>query len=43
MRIQVTIPDELHEWLTKKVEKRDYYNLSHAVEVGLLKLKEEEI
>ena len=39
--VSVTLPKDLVEWLDKQVEDRQYHNRSHAVEMAVLKLKEE--
>lgn len=38
--VSVTLPKELVEWLDQQVEKREYHNRSHAVEIAVLELKQ---
>lgn len=40
--ITITVPPELLEWLNSKVEKRDFANLAHGVELCILRYKEAE-
>jgi len=42
MKISGTVDDELYDWMLKKIEDRFFYNQSHAIELGLKKLKEED-
>jgi len=39
VEISGTIPDDLHFWLMQQIEKREFHNISHALELGLLALK----
>jgi len=36
----ITLPKDLDEWVKSKIETRDFANFTHAVEKGLLLLKE---
>ncbi|MFA6710990.1 MAG: hypothetical protein WCR83_06695 [Candidatus Methanomethylophilaceae archaeon] len=38
----VTLPPEIYEYLKEKVEKRDFANLAHGIEVCVLRYKESE-
>jgi Arc/MetJ-type ribon-helix-helix transcriptional regulator len=38
----VKIRTDLLEWMHQQIEKKTYWNASHAVEVALLKLRESE-
>jgi Arc/MetJ-type ribon-helix-helix transcriptional regulator len=40
VRVGVTLPPELVEWLDGEVETRKYSDRSHAIEVAILTLKE---
>lgn len=40
--ITVTLPPELIEYLEKKVESRDFANVSHGVELCILRYKQAE-
>lgn len=42
MKVSGTIDDELYSWLEKKIGERSFYNQSHAIELGLKKLMDEE-
>jgi len=42
MKVSGTIDDELYDWLLNKIKDRYFYNRSHAIELGLKKLKDEE-
>ena len=39
MKLQVTIPADLIEWMDLQVKKRLFFHRSHMVEVALLDLK----
>ena len=41
-RLQVTIRKDLVEWVATEIEKGIYASYSHAIERGLIKLKEQE-
>ena len=36
----ITLPKDLDNWVKSKIETRDFANFTHAVEKGLLLLKE---
>ena len=38
----VTLPPEIVEYLKEKVEKRDFANMAHGIEVCVLRYKEAE-
>ena len=40
VRVGVTLPRELVEWLDRQVDSRVYADRSHAIEVAILTLKE---
>ena len=40
--ITITLPPELMEYLQMKVERRDFANIAHGVEVCVLRYKEAE-
>lgn len=40
VRVGVTLPRELVEWLDRQVNSRMYADRSHAIEVAILTLKE---
>jgi len=40
--VTVTLPPEILEYLHMKVEKRDFANVAHGIEVCVLRYKEEE-
>lgn len=42
MKVSGTINDELFTWMQKRIEERSFYNQSHAIELGLKKLREED-
>lgn len=41
IKTSVTIDPELYNWVQEKVKTREFSNLTHAVERGLILLKEE--
>ena len=41
-RLQVTVRNDLVEFMDKKIKKGDYASRSHAIEKALIKLKEAE-
>ena len=43
MKISGTIDDDLYKWMQKRIGDRSFYNQSHAIELGLKKLKEDEM
>jgi len=36
----ITLPKDLDDWVLSKIETRDFANFTHAVEKGLILLKE---
>jgi len=42
MKISGTVDGELFKWMKKKISEGTYYNQSHAIQLGLIKLKQEE-
>jgi len=42
MKVSGTIDDELFKWMKKKISDGTFYNPSHAIQRGLVKLKEED-
>ena len=43
MKVSGTVDDDLYEWMQKKIGERSFYNQSHAIELGLKKLREDEL
>jgi Arc/MetJ-type ribon-helix-helix transcriptional regulator len=41
MKVSGTVDDEIYIWMKKRIGDGTYYNQSHAIQRGLLKLKEE--
>lgn len=41
-RMQVTIREDLVNWMTCKIEKAEFASYSHAIEYALMQLKEKE-
>jgi Arc/MetJ-type ribon-helix-helix transcriptional regulator len=41
-RLQVTLDDELYEWLTIEVKEMRFGSYSHAINYALKRLREEE-
>lgn len=39
LKLQVTIPAELIEWMDSQIKKRRFFHRSHIVEVAVLDLK----
>ena len=42
MKVSGTVDDELFKWMKKKINDGTFYNPSHAIQRGLVKLKEED-
>jgi len=42
MKVSGTVDDELYKWMKKKIGDGTFYNPSHAIQRGLVRLKEEE-
>ena len=42
MKVSGTIDEDLDKWLKAKIADGTFYNSSHAIQRGLVKLKEEE-
>jgi Arc/MetJ-type ribon-helix-helix transcriptional regulator len=42
MKVSGTIDNDLCAWMRKKIEERSFYNQSHAIELGLKKLRDED-
>ncbi len=40
-RLQITLDDEIHEWITKEIKRMRFGSYSHAINYALKKLKEE--
>lgn len=40
IRASVTLPPDLYDWALSQVESREYASLSHAVERGLMLLRD---
>jgi len=40
VKTSITLEPELFDWIQSKVESKEYANITHAVEKGLLLLKE---
>ena len=41
-QLSVTVPDEVYEYLTRKVESREFASMAHGVELAVLKYKQSE-
>jgi len=41
-RMQVTIRDDLVNWMADKIEKAEFASYSHAIEYALIQIKEKE-
>jgi Arc/MetJ-type ribon-helix-helix transcriptional regulator len=41
-RLQVTLRDDLVNWMTNKIDKLEFASYSHAIEYALTQLKEKE-
>jgi hypothetical protein len=41
MKVSGTVDDELYKWMMKKINDGTFYNPSHAIQRGLIKLKED--
>lgn len=41
-RLQITLEDELYQWVTKEMEKLRFGSYSHAINFALKQLKEAE-
>jgi hypothetical protein len=42
MKISGTVDDDLYKWMRKRIQDGTFYNPSHAIQRGLVKLKENE-
>jgi len=40
-RKDITLPEEIYNWVEKEIEKGEFYNFSHACESALRRLKQE--
>jgi len=40
-RLQITLNDELHNWLTKEIKEMRFGSYSHAINYALKRLREE--
>jgi len=40
-RLQITLDDELHRWLTEEIEKMRFGSYSHAINYALKQLREQ--
>lgn len=38
--VSITLPPDLYKWVSERVEARDYASISHAIERGLMVLRE---
>ena len=43
MKVSGTVDDDLYEWMKRKISQRAFYNQSHALELGLSKLRDEDV
>ena len=43
MKVSGTVDDDLYEWMNQRIRQRKFYNQSHALELGLAKLREGDI
>jgi len=41
-RKNITLPNEIYDWIQHQIDKGRFYNFSHACEIALKKLKEQE-
>jgi Arc/MetJ-type ribon-helix-helix transcriptional regulator len=41
-RLQITLEDDLYQWITKEIEKLRFGSYSHAINFALKQLKETE-
>ena len=41
-RLQITLEDELYQWITKEIERLRFGSYSHAINYALKQLKEAE-
>jgi Arc/MetJ-type ribon-helix-helix transcriptional regulator len=41
-RLQITLEDELYQWVTKEIERLRFGSYSHAINYALKQLKESE-
>lgn len=41
-RLQITLEDELYQWITKEIERLRFGSYSHAINFALKQLKEAE-
>ncbi|MEM3095063.1 MAG: hypothetical protein QXX64_05440 [Nitrososphaera sp.] len=41
-RLQITLEDELYQWITKEIERLRFGSYSHAINYALKQLKESE-
>ncbi len=42
MKVSGTIDDDIYKWMKRKIGDGTFYNSSHAIQRGLVKLKEED-
>ena len=42
MKVSGTVSDDLFKWMKKKISEGTFYNPSHAIQRGLVRLKEED-
>lgn len=42
MKVSGTVDDDLYKWMKKKISDGTYYNPSHAIQQGLVKLKKDD-
>lgn len=42
-RLQITLEDELYQWMTKEIKTLKFGSYSHAINYALKQLKEEEL
>jgi Arc/MetJ-type ribon-helix-helix transcriptional regulator len=42
MKVSGTVDDELYKWMKKKISDGTFYNSSHVIQQGLVKLKKED-
>ncbi len=40
-RLQITLDDEIHQWVTKEIKRMRFGSYSHAINYAMKRLKEE--
>jgi len=42
VKVMGTIPDDLEKWIQQRIKSRAFYSMSHALEVAVRRLKEDD-